>query len=218
MTDENPNSPLNEIEEAWNEATFLFGNESPEGVVDELRELQFRTRLPRPREDWPSIDIIERALVALAKAIPPHIGEARGSFEDLPLGKMAEVMVLNKTIIDALHQFGKMLSKQQLKMEEQMCQAIAKQDMDRFSTKTHTFIATAEAYINLPPYGSEKYHDLTDWLRENGYGDLIREEPWKAGVQKLVRERLMEGETVPTGVGTFIKASVKVRRKHSTGE
>ena len=68
------------------------------------------------------------------------------------------------------------------------------------------FSIVDDIYVSVPP---EKKPDLFAWLREQGLGDVIREDVPYQTMAALVKERLEGGDPVPEQVKCFIKQTIR---------
>ena len=100
-------------------------------------------------------------------------------------------------------------------LESKLSEAMAEQEVDRFSRNGSLFYLSSRLYAS--PKAGEK-GALLSALRENGYGDLIIETVNAGTLASFARDRIAESETgeLPTWLdkvlSTFEKVTVGIRK------
>jgi hypothetical protein len=98
-------------------------------------------------------------------------------------------------------------------VETQLAGLMVDQEMQNFTRNGRMF------YLNTKVYASavaERKAELYEWLKENGYGDLVYETVNANSLAAFVREQLEEADELPEGlaemVNVFEKTTVGIRK------
>jgi len=101
-------------------------------------------------------------------------------------------------------------------VETQLAGLMVDQEMQNFTRNGRMF------YLNTKVYASavaERKAELYEWLKENGYGDLVYETVNANSLAAFVREQLEEADELPEGlagmVNVFEKTTVGIRKTTS---
>jgi hypothetical protein len=98
-------------------------------------------------------------------------------------------------------------------VETQLAGLMVDQEMQNFTRNGRMF------YLNTKVYASavaERKAELYEWLKKNGYGDLVYETVNANSLAAFVREQLEEADELPEGlaemVNVFEKTTVGIRK------
>lgn len=79
-------------------------------------------------------------------------------------------------------------------------------DVDSMKTYGHLFVRSSKDFAQIQDRGA-----FVAWAAENEPA-LVQEKERKVELDKLVREKLDNGETLPPGVGYYTKSTISVRK------
>jgi hypothetical protein len=191
--------------------------------IEDLQSLRTMFQVPLTKDKWhgeaftDAMTALQRALVHFTKALVGIQDHAKTA----SLGDQAQLLVLLKNFLTAFTLGSKMCNVETPGMEDTLCKAIAAAGMYQFATPTHTFTASAEAYLTkVPEYGTPEHGAILTWLREHeaeGLDALVKTTFEHKALEKVVRERLEGGLDLPPNIDTYIKPAVSMRRKPNRG-
>jgi hypothetical protein len=86
-------------------------------------------------------------------------------------------------------------------MEERLAEMMIAEEMQNFTRNGHIF------YLNTKIYATaiaDRKEELFEWLKENGFGDLVYETVNANSLAAFVREQLEEADELPEGLGELV--------------
>lgn len=156
------------------------------------------------------------------------------------LGDKAQLLLGIRCLKQVANEIAKVSNKMLPALESDLCVAIVESGLDAFATKTHKFTASAESFLSkMPSPGDAVWALYQEWLEtcpdpaireliditlaDADYQRLKSEIPELESVTyrkisekamgKLTRKLLADGQALPPGVETFVKATVHIRHK-----
>ena len=97
--------------------------------------------------------------------------------------------------------------------EQELVNAMIAEEMQNFVRGGQMFYLTTKVYAHAVP---ERKPELFQWLKANGYGDMVQETVHPQTLAAFVRERLNEDEELPADlqplVNVFEKTTVGLRK------
>lgn len=104
------------------------------------------------------------------------------------------------------------VNRQLRRVELDLANEMSNEEMPRFDRAGHTFYLSTQIYAS-PVHGCSD--ELYQWLKEHGYGDLVKETVHSRTLSSFVKE-LMEEDGLPQELAEIVnvheKVSVNVRR------
>lgn len=90
--------------------------------------------------------------------------------------------------------------------QEKLVAAMVDEEMQNFNRAGNLFYLSTRTYAS-PQAGQQEA--LYDWLRKNGYGDLVRETVYAQSLSAFVKELLGEEDELPKELGELVKVYEK---------
>ncbi len=98
-------------------------------------------------------------------------------------------------------------------VEQELVNAMITEEMQNFVRGGQMFYLTTKVYANAVP---ERKPELFQWLKANGYGDMVQETVHSQTLAAFIREQLEEAEELPPDlqplVNVFEKTTVGLRK------
>ena len=132
---------------------------------------------------------------------------------------MSEVFALADQLVELRERKGRL--QDELKavnaeienVDRQLAEAMTWEELQSFSRDGRLFYLKTETYVS-PTAGARPR--LIEWLKENGFGDIVQETVHHRTLSATVREMLDEDDELPDGleqlVNVFEKTTVGLRR------
>lgn len=97
--------------------------------------------------------------------------------------------------------------------ESKLVELMVAEEMQNFTRNGQIFYLNSKVYASAV---ADRKLELYDWLKENGYGDLVYETVNANSLAAFVREQLEEADELPEGlagmVNVFEKTTVGIRK------
>ena len=86
-------------------------------------------------------------------------------------------------------------------VETQLAGLMVDQEMQNFTRNGRMFYLQTKTYARAV---AERKQELYEWLKENGFGDLVYETVNTNSLAAFVREQLEEADELPEGLGELV--------------
>lgn len=98
--------------------------------------------------------------------------------------------------------------------ETALAEAMVSKEMQNFTRDGFTFYLRDQLFASAV---KDRREELHDWLKENGYGGLVKEVVHANSLRAFVKEQLEEADELPEGlrdlVNVYEKTTVGIRKK-----
>lgn len=108
-----------------------------------------------------------------------------------PIIELADRLVAIRDEKDALAEREKELNKLEEETERQLFELMISEDLEKFTYAGRTFRPEVKTYASIK---AECKKEAFQWLRENGFGDLIKEQVNPQSLSSLYKELDENGE------------------------
>jgi hypothetical protein len=108
-----------------------------------------------------------------------------------PIVELANRLVAIRDEKDALAERGKELNKLEEETERQLFELMISEDLEKFTYAGRTFRPEVKTYASIK---AEWKEEAFAWLKENGFGDLVKEQVNAQSLTSLYKELDESGE------------------------
>jgi predicted nucleic acid-binding Zn-ribbon protein len=86
-------------------------------------------------------------------------------------------------------------------VEAKLAEAMVAEEIQNFARNGQMYYLQSKVYASAVP---ERKQELYEWLKENGYGDLVYETVNANSLAAFVREQLEESDELPEGLSELV--------------
>lgn len=98
-------------------------------------------------------------------------------------------------------------------IEQELVEAMTAEEMQNFTRNGRMYYLNPRTYVSPVV---ERKEDLHAWLKENGYGDMVKEQVNNQTLGAFVREQLEESDELPGDLGDLVniyeKTGIGIRK------
>lgn len=133
-------------------------------------------------------EMLTKMAASLGSALPPYVAEQ-------PLGVAVDgLSMLDKSVAALEKALSEVKSRLSFAKEVSMPQRMDAEAVKTFNTENFRVTRTARVFASIT---AEQIESAYDWLRDNGYGALIKETVNSSSLSAAAKELMQEGEELP---------------------
>lgn len=142
-----------------------------------------------------ALEASERMTSALANMAAALGARLPGYVADQPLGVAVDgLSTLDKSVAALEKALGEVKAKLSFAKEVSMPQRMDAESVKTFNTDNFRVTRTARVFASIT---AEQIETAYEWLRDNGYGSLIKETVNSSSLSAAAKEMMQEGEELP---------------------
>lgn len=132
--------------------------------------------------------------------------------ETNPMLLLADELVEVRAELEQLEEQTKNLNERKGQIEQQLLEMMVNEEVEKFTRNGRTFYPTCRTFASIK---GECKDEALAWLKENGFGDLVKEQIHPQSLSSWYKEQTEAGELpedIAAMLSIFDKTSIGIRK------